>query len=301
MGRVCCEVMAPAKINLGLQVIGRRPDGYHDILTTFVAINLYDHLIFTRRIAGGVSLEAVNPDRDRGGTQGFPIGEDNLIMRAVRLVERETELHADLLISVRKQIPIAAGLGGGSSDAAATLLGLKHLYDLPVSERKLADWAGRLGSDVPFFLNSWAAEGRGRGEKLRPIRLFRDWWVLMVTPRIFLSAKDVYEGLDLTYGAGAADFSGCRDRGSFLAALRRAHNDLESVVIRRIPEVQQWRDRLRKIGAENVFVSGSGPTAFGVFLNRPTEGAVQLLRKAGMLSQVIMARPVDTPTALVVL
>src|SRR3989304_3951037 len=116
-----CEIWAPAKLNLGLRIVGRRDDGYHDLETMFVAVDLYDHLTFTKRIAGDVSLEA-RSSWDNRRPAGFPLGEQNLIMRAVRLIEQECGIHASLSISVKKSIPIAAGLGGGSSDAAAALV-----------------------------------------------------------------------------------------------------------------------------------------------------------------------------------
>lgn len=297
--RTHCIVRAPAKLNLGLRVLGRRADGYHDILTRFVAVDLYDQLAFTRRITGGVTLE-IERSGQGAGPEGFPLDESNLILKAVRLIERKTGIQACLSISVRKEIPIAAGLGGGSSDAAAAILAMTRLYDFRVSTEELRAWGGRLGADVPFFLGPAFAEGRGRGDELRPIGLFRHWWAILVTPPVFVSARDVYGDLGLTSRPSAANFADCRDREGFLAALRRSHNDLEAVVVRRAPEILLWQGRLREQGAAGVFVSGSGPTVFGVFLNQPPEDAVQRLRRSGAEARVIVARPVETLSALVV-
>ncbi len=297
--RTRCEIWAPAKLNLGLRVLGRRADGYHDILTRFVAVDLYDQLVFTRRIAGGVSLQLqVDSAGVRPGE--FPLDEGNLILRAVRLVERAAGIRASLSISIRKTIPIAAGLGGGSADAAATLLAMTRLYGIDVPPRELGAWGAQLGADVRFFLGESAAMGRGRGDELTPISLFRQWWAILVTPPVFVSAGDVYGDLRLTLGAKAANFHDCRDREGFLAALRRSHNDLEAVVLRRAPEILLWQGRLREQGAAGVFVSGSGPTVFGVYMSQPSEKTVQSLRGGGTGARVEVARPVTTPLALVV-
>lgn len=300
MSRTRCEVWAPAKLNLGLRIVGRRDDGYHDLETTFVAVDLYDHLIFTKRITGGVSLELRPPGNSRRAVEDFPLDEQNLIMRAVRLVERDTGIQASLSISIRKQIPIAAGLGGGSSDAAATLVAMTRLYDLHPPAGVLPALARELGSDVPFFLGGPIAEGRGRGDILRPVRLFSDWWAVLVTPPIFLSAKEVYTGLSLTSKAKGGNLFGGRDRDGFLAALRRIHNDLEPVVIRRATEISLWQGRLCELGAAKVIVSGSGPTVFGVFMDQPPEGAVRRLRELGARTRIFVTRPIVAPGALVV-
>jgi 4-diphosphocytidyl-2-C-methyl-D-erythritol kinase len=294
-----CEIWAPAKLNLGLRVVGRRNDGYHDLETLFVAIDLYDHLTFTKRIAGGVSLEA-RSSWDGRTPAGFPLGEQNLIVRAIRLIEQDCGIHASLSISIEKSIPIAAGLGGGSSDAAAALVAMARLYGLDLPHEHLTAWARQLGADVSFFLGTPIAEGWGRGDSLRPARLFSDWWAVLVSPPVFLSAKEVYGGLDLTSKARRVNFTNCRDREGFLAALRRIQNDLEPVVIRLAPEISLWQGRLREQGAAGVFVSGSGPTVFGVFMDQPPDQAVQCLRESGTGARVLVARPVGTPTALVV-
>ena len=158
-----CTILAPAKINLGLRVLKKRPDGFHDLETTFIAIDLYDEFLFTRRSGGGVEFiwEAPDPAFNPGD---FVADESNLIMRAARLVERECGFQANICIKLKKNIPIAAGLGGGSADAAAVLMALNRLFDLEKSRSELIAWGSQLGSDVPFFLGESCALGRGRGE-----------------------------------------------------------------------------------------------------------------------------------------
>ena len=230
----------------------------------------------------------------------FPLDERNLIIRAVRLLERQTNRQFDLRISVEKRIPTAAGLGGGSADAAAALRAVDLLYDLALPVETQMALAARLGSDVPFFLNGPAAVGEGRGEQLTPISIFQNWWALLVSPPVGLRAADIYAQLGLTSrrSPSSLDFRG--DGKEFFSAVRRCHNDLESVAIRHVPELSRWQQSVRAAGAENVFVSGSGPTIVGIFQQRPADGTVRGLQEQSTEVRVILARPVTTPAALFV-
>lgn len=298
MARSHIGIWAPAKVNLGLSVLGKRADGYHDLHTVFVALDLYDQLQFTRTDSGGVTLRLADGETDFHGTHAFPLGEDNLIVRAVRLVEQQTGIVANLAIDVRKRIPMAAGLGGGSSDAAAALRAMTRLYPTGAGDDQVAQWAATLGSDVPFFLGNAMAEGMGRGEILRPLKLFADWWIVLICPPVFLSAGEVYGQLRLTSRRTIPSFRESRDREGFFAALRQSHNDLEPVVMRRVPVVCEWLEHLKESGADGVFVSGSGPTACGVFGRQPSERIVHLMRERQPGTRVIVARPVTTAGAL---
>jgi 4-diphosphocytidyl-2-C-methyl-D-erythritol kinase len=298
LARTRIGIWAPAKVNLGLRVLGKRPDGYHNIRTVFVALALYDHLQFTRTVSGGVQLRLA-PTADSGHiARGFPLNEDNLIMRAVRLVEQQTGIVANLAIEVRKTIPIAAGLGGGSSDAAATLRAMTRLYDLNTDSSLMAQWAMAIGSDVPFFLGDAMAVGSGRGEVLRPLKLFADWWIVLICPPVFLSAGEVYGQLRLTSTRPIPCLGQSRDAEGFLDTLRQSHNDLEPVVIRRVPDVRNWLEYLKESGADGVFVSGSGPTACGVFGQRPSERIVDSMRERQPGVQIFVTHPVSTAGAL---
>ena len=290
MARTRIDIWAPAKINLGLQVLGKRPDGYHDIRTVFVALDLYDHLQFTRTISRGVELRLTPTADSARVAHAFPLNEDNLIMRAVRLVEQQTGIVANLAIEVRKRIPIAAGLGGGSSDAAATLRALTRLYDLDADPSLIAQWAVAIGSDVPFFLGDAMAEG--------PLKMFSEWWIVLICPPVFLSAGEVYGQLRLTSPSPTPSFGQSRDAEGFFTALRQSHNDLEAVVVCRIPVVFKWLEHQKESGADGVFVSGSGPTVCGVFGRRPSERIVQAMRERQPGVRVFVTRPVSTAGAL---
>ena len=182
----------PAKVNLYLRVVGRRPDGYHEVVTVMQPLTLADTLTVT--LAGaGISLRCDRPD--------LPQGEENLVWRAARQFQEETGLTSGVRLRLSKRIPVAAGLGGGSSDAAGTLLALNELAGKPLPPGDLHRLASRLGADVPFFLAREPAVGRGTGTQLSPVTLL-PYWYLLVNPGVPLSTRWVYENLDLAGLAG---------------------------------------------------------------------------------------------------
>ena len=292
-----CRIRTPAKINLGLRVRGRRPDGFHEIETTFAAVDLYDDLVCRRTDDGRVRLTWNAPDPHfRAGD--LDNGESNLIVRAVRALERACGFEAGLEIHLTKRIPVAAGLGGGSSDAAAALVAVDRLYGLKMPPAELTAVAAELGSDVPFFLGSSCALARGRGEQLEPRKLFRDWWGVLVCPPLALKAGEIYAALDLTDYPPVPDTPHSLDGDGFFDAIGRLRNDLEKAVISRAPVVLYWCKRLVALGAQGAFVSGSGPTVVGIFRTPPDRRKLKDSEPGG--AQVFIVRPVDTPTAIVI-
>ncbi|HUU44618.1 MAG TPA: 4-(cytidine 5'-diphospho)-2-C-methyl-D-erythritol kinase [Acidobacteriota bacterium] len=292
-----CRIRAPAKINLGLRVLGRRPDGFHEIETTFAAVDLYDDLECRRTDDDRVRFtwEAPDPGFHAGDLDA---GESNLIVRAVRALERARGFRAGLKIHLTKRIPIAAGLGGGSSDAAAALVAVDRLYHLGIPPTDLAVVGAELGSDVPFFLGPPCARGRGRGEQLEPRKLFRDWWGALVCPPLALKAGDIYAALDLTDRPSVPDTPQSLDGDGFFDAIGRLCNDLQKAVISRAPVVLYWCERLMALGAQGAFVSGSGPTVVGIFRTPPDRRKLDELNTDD--AQVFIVRPVDTPLAMVI-
>lgn len=249
----------PAKINWFLRLKGKRPDGYHDISSLLQCIALFDTLTFEEAQTLSVMTEA-------------PIaGDENLVMRAALAIREASKTSRGARISLVKNIPIAAGLGGGSSDAAATLRGLNSLWDAGLSDRELHAAALGLGSDVPFFLSGPAALVRGRGELISPVVMSRAYSVVLLNPGLRVSAGWAY--------AEARSFSG-EDKGiedSLVRALNEgdfdvlrgaAVNDLEEPVAARHPEVSELKRRLYEEGALFAAMSGSGPTVFGAFEDR---------------------------------
>ena len=252
-----------AKINLNLAVLGRRPDGYHEIFTTFQAIDLYDTLSFEPAEAGGIRIESANPD--------FPTGPENLIHRVLTQAAELVGRPVNIRVVVDKRIPIAAGLGGGSSNAAATLKAVNTLYELSLSDSDLIEWGKRLGADVPFFLGNAQAEGRGRGDLTRAVNLFSDYWIVLVKPSASLSAAEVYGSFDLrlTKYDNSHSFDYCRDGNEFFSRIARSENALTTPVLRLCPEAGRALRFLEEHGPVAAKVSGSGPCVFGIFREKP--------------------------------
>lgn len=275
MSRVV-TVRAPAKINLSLRVLGVRPDGYHELETVYQSIALWDTLTF--RAHDG-------PFRLLCHRAGVPVDERNLVWRAAAALwtalERPGAL-SGVTVSLRKRIPAAAGLGGGSADAAAALVGLQSLWRARLPDRRLRSVAARLGADVPFVLTGGTALGVGRGDLIRPLPDPPRRWIVLISPPFGVSTAEAYRSFDDdTAPEGAA-----RAGGAVAArrALRRADlastvvNDLEPCVARRFPLIAEVAGRLRESGAAAAAMSGSGSTIFGLFerANRARLAARQL-------------------------
>lgn len=247
-------MLCPAKVNLYLRVVSRRPDGYHELVTVMQPLTLADEL--TVRLGGeGIRLECDAPD--------LPTGAENLVWRAARQFQEETGHKQGILLSLRKRIPVAAGLGGGSSDAAGTLLGLNDLAGKPLEPARLHHLASLLGADVPFFLSREPAVGRGIGTQLSPVTLL-PYWYLLVNPGVPLSTRWVYENLNLA-GLPDAPLTETWDPEQPETWVR---NDLGAVAVKRFPELGALLDDLRDAGTWTQGISGSGPTLFGLFLSK---------------------------------
>lgn len=268
MSSTALTITAPAKINLYLKVLGRRPDGYHDLESVMQKLALADELSM-RRQDGGISLECSDP--------ALPTGEDNLVWRAARLFLDYTGRPGGVRIRLEKRIPVAAGLGGGSSDAAAVLVGLNRLFVAGLSEEQLAGLGLKLGADVPFFVSPAAAAlARGIGERLTPVAGLISGHLLLVNPGFAVSTRWVYENLALTSGGNPyilAPESGPLTNGNSDPAALDFHvaasscfvNDLETVTVGRHPVIGEIKQALLDFGARIALMSGSGPTVFGYF------------------------------------
>ncbi len=244
------EILAPAKVNLGLSVLGRRPDGYHELHTLFAAIRVGDRL-WVEPIPEGVELEV------RG--MGLPANTENLAYKAAVAYLNAAGWPGGVRLRLEKNLPVAAGLGGGSSDAAAVLRGLGRLYPAPLN---LPALALRLGADVPFFLEEALAVGRGVGEVLYPLEPLEAHLVL-VNPGIAVSASDAYKYLKPEEWQPELDVQG------ILGALREGEeppywNSLEGPVFRLQPSLAELKLELRRAGLLGVLMSGSGSTMFGL-------------------------------------
>jgi 4-diphosphocytidyl-2-C-methyl-D-erythritol kinase len=253
-------VRAPGKVNLHLSVGRRRPDGFHDLTTVFQAISLYDDVELTRAQALTVAVSGNDADR-------VPLDDDNLAVRAVRLLAQHTGHAPHVAIRIAKGIPVAGGCAGGSADAAAALVGCDALWGTGLGRAELAALAARLGSDVPFALHGGTALGTGRGEQLTPVLGQGSYsWVLALSGE-GLSTPQVYAQLDRQREAGPVRV--VRDPADVLAALRQGDavalgralgNDLQPAALALRPELRRVVEAGRELGALGVLVSGSGPT-----------------------------------------
>jgi 4-diphosphocytidyl-2-C-methyl-D-erythritol kinase len=267
-------VWAPAKVNLFLEVLGKRPDGYHAIATLLLAIRRYDTLRIREDASGSIQLQCNRSD--------LSTGPDNLIVRAARLLQERTGCSRGCQIRLTKRIPLAAGLAGGSSDAAATLVGLNRLWKLGLGTSELARLAAELGSDVPFFLHPPAAWCTGRGEIVTPVPMPRPLDLVLLCPNFGSSTAAVYaqvrppdQPLD-----GAALLAAVRT-GDVEEIGRRLHNRLQPAAETIAPKLAEYFQRLRSLGPTGALMSGSGSSLFAVCRDRrDAERIAQELRQS---------------------
>jgi len=277
------EFLAPAKINLCLHVLGRRPDGYHELAMVMQRVSLYDRLRLSLTDEPGVRVTCP-------GLELSPDGENIAARAARRLLARAGESRG-VEIVIDKQIPVAAGLGGGSSDAAAVLMGLNEMLELELERGVLMAEGAHLGADVPFFIFGADAWATGIGNLLQKIKGMPPLWYVLVNPGLAVSTAWVYQNLGLTSKIEAAKlprFS--RTIGGIVSLL---HNDLERVTISRYPLVATVKEELAASGAVGVLMSGSGPTVFGVFADEVSaRKATDELRRSHSDWRIFVVQPV---------
>jgi 4-diphosphocytidyl-2-C-methyl-D-erythritol kinase len=252
------NVRAYAKINIGLHVLGKRPDGYHNIETVFRLIDLYDE------------LEFVQDDEGISFTSDSPVlvnDDTNLCIRAAHLLRELTGIHMGVEITLKKRIPLGSGLGGGSSDAAAVLKGLTKLWALDISTEELQTVSATLGSDVPFFFTSQTAFATGRGELLAPFALQIPYWILVVTPDIHVSTLWAYSNMRLKQVPSRTDLRELLQTAINKPELLRTSltNDFEQTVFREFGDIAKLKETLLKEGADVALMSGSGSSVFAFF------------------------------------
>jgi 4-diphosphocytidyl-2-C-methyl-D-erythritol kinase len=250
-----------AKINLSLRVLGRRGDGYHEIRTIFQTVSLHDRLTFHPTDGADLRLVCSDPI--------IPNGEENLVVRAAEALRTRYDIRRGALIELEKVIPAGGGLGGGSTDAAAALLGLARLWNVAAKDGELRELAAGLGADVPFFLTGGTALGTGTGTEIEPLPDVAESALIIITPPVHVSTAKAYEALSapaLTKGESAASLSVSRAAADFARSLQwEAVNDFERVVLPAYPEIARARRRLAEAGARPALLSGSGASVFGVF------------------------------------
>lgn len=266
------NVKAYAKINLGLHIVGKRQDGFHDIETIFHRINLYDEINIEN--SADISISCSNPS--------IPTDSANLCWKAAELLRKESGITHGARIEIKKSIPVGAGLGGGSSDAAAVLTALNSMWNLSFDRITLNKLALQLGSDVPFFLETSSAYAEGRGEKLTLIELNLPYWIVLVNPKIHISTPWAYTRLSEHRNGIFPQRPQLIDRigTSPVTGVLQAENDFEEIVFMEHQKIKKIKLQLNELGALLSLMSGSGSTMFGLFSDMVSAlNAVQFFSK----------------------
>lgn len=281
------RLQAFAKINLGLDVLGKREDGYHEVRMIMQTIRMYDQLDMRKSVEPGIHLTT--------NKKYIPVDENNLVWRAAKLMMDTCGIMEGVSIHLHKVIPVAAGMAGGSSDAAATLVGMNRLFHCGLSKEKLMELGVQIGADVPYCVLRGTALAEGIGEKLTVLPPMPDCWILIGKPGISVSTKYVYTTLDLNTDTVHPDIDGMKkalEDGNLYGIMERMGNVLQDVTIPAYPEVERIKEQMKTLGAVNAMMSGSGPTVFGIFDNEEkAQEACQKLRESGSCQQVFLTVP----------
>lgn len=251
-------VKAPAKINLTLDVLHKRPDGYHEVEMIMTTVDLADRIGLERREDGIIRISAAD--------RFIPEDRRNLAYQAAELLKHTYGVTEGVTITIEKNIPVAAGLAGGSSDAAATLKGLNKLWKLGRSIDELAELGAKIGSDVPFCVYGGTALATGRGERIRHLPAPPNCWVILAKPKIGVSTADVYGNLKLDKLSHPPTEQMIKAIGTkdYRLLCNSMGNVLETVTMDLYPEVRVLKEQMQRFGADSVLMSGSGPTVFGL-------------------------------------
>ncbi len=248
------HLKSPAKVNLRLDILRRREDGYHELRTIFQKISLHDTLYFTLKKRKGISISTNHPN--------LSIGRGNLVYQAAQSILRRSEYKGGVRVEIKKRIPLGAGLGGGSSNAATTLKALNQMLGLDLPKEKLMGIGVKIGADVPFFFLEGSAIASGIGEKLKKIELPCLWYVL-IYPNFEVSTRWAYQNFVLTKRGFHFKFHRFPQTPEKISSV--LWNDLEGVVSRGYPEIEAMKKVLYSAGALGALMTGSGPTVFGIF------------------------------------
>ncbi len=276
------ERKAYAKINLGLDVVRRRQDGYHEVKMIMQTVDIWDRLTFTRTERKGIELSIDGAD--------LPVGEDNLICKAARLILEEAGIEEGVAVTLQKNIPIAAGMAGGSTDAAAVFHGFNELFSLSMSMEDMMRLGVKIGADVPYCIMGGTALSQGIGEILTPLPAPPECSLVIAKPDISVSTRFVYENLHADRLVEHPDIDGMAEairEGNLSGITERMGNVLETVTVREYPVIQEIKRLMKAEGALNALMSGSGPTVFGIFTDRTRAlAASEQIRRQGLAKQI---------------
>lgn len=276
------ELKALGKINLGLDVLGRRENGYHDVRMVMQTVYLYDRIIMKKSKTPGIRLET--------NLYYLPVNENNLAYQAAQMLMDEFHIEEGVSIQLDKHIPVAAGMAGGSSNAAAVLFGMNRMFSLGLSQKELMERGVKLGADVPYCIMRGTVLAEGIGEILTPLSPMPKCYVLIAKPAISVSTKMVYEKLDSHEIEDHPDIDGILaglKAGDLKKVADSMGNVLERVTVDAYPVIDRIKKMMIKEGALNAMMSGSGPTVFGIFEEKATaRKAADAIRDARLTKQV---------------
>ena len=276
------ELKALGKINLGLDVLGRRENGYHDVRMVMQTVYLYDRIIMKKSKTPGIRLET--------NLYYLPVNENNLAYQAAQMLMDEFHMEEGVSIQLDKHIPVAAGMAGGSSNAAAVLFGMNRMFSLGLSQKELMERGVKLGADVPYCIMRGTVLAEGIGEILTPLSPMPKCYVLIAKPAISVSTKMVYEKLDALEITEHPDIDGILNglaRKNIHKVAECMGNVLEQVTIPVYPVIEQIKNVMKEGGAMNAMMSGSGPTVFGLFEDRQSaKRAAQKIKEQKLAKQV---------------
>ena len=273
------QVRSPAKVNLFLEVLHKREDGYHELETLFQEINLCDEISVEQIPENQIKVSSNSPD--------VPTDSTNLVYRAALLFFKQTGISSGIHIHILKKIPVAAGLGGGSSNAAATLKALQSLFQVDLGLETNLVMARQLGADVPFFLKGGSALGRGIGDRLESLKSSKKFFLVLVNPNFKVATANVYRQISLNLTRPNSDITLIKDalaRGDISELGSRLFNRLEDVVFHKFPALNSMKEALKKSGALGALLSGSGPTLFAI--TEKSEEAIRIQKQIDFLQPV---------------
>lgn len=278
------SVKALAKINLGLDVVRRREDGYHEVRMIMQTIHLFDRLEISKNTSGQITMEA--------NLAFLPTNENNLVCKAAKLLTDEFGIKDGVHVWLHKHIPVAAGMAGGSTDAAAVLYGMNRIFDLGLSKEELMERGVKIGADVPYCVMRGTALAEGIGEKLTKLPPMVKCPVLIAKPQINVSTKFVYENLKLDADTAHPDIdrlvADIREKNLTKIAADMG-NVLETVTIPAYPVIADIKENMLQNGAVNAMMSGSGPTVFGLFEKEADAvQAYEAMKRSGLAKQIYL-------------
>ena len=280
------HLIAKAKINLGLDVVRKREDGYHEVRMIMQMIDLYDKIVLSQKKESGIAI--------RTNLSFLPENENNLAYRAAKLLMDEFDVKEGLSISLTKHIPVAAGMAGGSTDAAAVMIGVNRLFRLNLTKKELMERAVNIGADVPFCIMRGTALAEGIGEKLTALPDMPHCYILIAKPKVHVSTKYVYSNLKADELESHPDIDGqiraLKDQDLQALTAQMGHV-LETVTVPAYPVIDEIKRKMMKYGALGAMMSGSGPTVFGIFERElDAQNAYRELKKGNEAKQVYLIR-----------